>query len=75
MVSNNLRLYLIAASLASFAAFLPNGMPMPDYDVTVGQDGSRHSGVTRFPENPEARGEDLQSLFDCLVERGDSTAD
>jgi len=46
------------------------GMPMPDYDVTVGQDGSWHSGVTRFPENPEARGEDLQSLFDYLVENG-----
>ena len=45
-------------------------MPMPDYDVTVGQDGSWHSGVTRFPEKPEARGEDLQSLFDYLVEKG-----
>ena len=46
------------------------GMPMPDYDVTVGQDGSWHSGVTLFPENPEARGEDFQSLFDYLVEKG-----
>jgi hypothetical protein len=46
------------------------GMPMPDYDVTVGQDGSWHSGATLFPENPEARGDDLQSLFDYLVEKG-----
>ena len=45
-------------------------MPMPDYDVTVGQDGSWHYGVTRFPEKPEARGDDLQSLFEYLVEKG-----
>ena len=46
------------------------GMPMPDYDVTVGQDGSWHSGVTLFPQNPEARGDDLQPLFDYLVKNG-----
>jgi hypothetical protein len=46
------------------------GMPMPAYDVTVGQDGSWHSGATLFPEKPEARGDDLQSLFDYLVEKG-----
>jgi hypothetical protein len=46
------------------------GMPMPDYGVTVGQDGSWHSGVTVFPENPEVRGHDLQSLFDYLVKKG-----
>jgi hypothetical protein len=46
------------------------GMPMPDYDVTVGQEGAWHSGVTLFPERPEARGDDLQSLFDYLVEKG-----
>jgi hypothetical protein len=46
------------------------GMPMPDYGVTVGQDGSWHSDVMRFPEKPEARGKDLQSLFDFLVEKG-----
>ena len=46
------------------------GMPLPDYDVTVGPDGSWHSGFTLFPENPEASGEDLQSLFDYLVEKG-----
>jgi hypothetical protein len=45
-------------------------MPLPAYGVTVGQDGSWHSGVTLFPKNPEARGEDLQSLFDYLVEKG-----
>lgn len=46
------------------------GMPMPDYDVTIGQDGSWHSGVKLVPENPEAKGEDLQSLFDHLVQKG-----
>ena len=46
------------------------GMPMPDYDVTGGQDGSWHPGITPFPENPEARGGDLQSLFDYLVQKG-----
>ncbi len=45
-------------------------MPMPDYDVTVGQDGSWHSGVEPFAEAPEASGGDLQSLFDYLVEKG-----
>lgn len=46
------------------------GMPLPDYDVTVGQDGAWHSGTTLFPENPQARGNDLQSLFDYLVAKG-----
>jgi hypothetical protein len=46
------------------------GMPMPDYGVTVGQNGSWHSGIVPFPEEPEARGDDLQSLFDYLIERG-----
>jgi hypothetical protein len=46
------------------------GMPMPEYGVTVGQNGSWHSGVKPFPENPEARGDDLQSLFDYLIEKG-----
>jgi len=46
------------------------GMPLPDYDVTVGGDGSWHSGVTLFAENAEVWGDDLQSLFDYLVEKG-----
>lgn len=46
------------------------GMPMPDYGVTVGQNGSWHSGIVPFPEEPEARGDDLQSLFDYLIEKG-----
>lgn len=46
------------------------GMPMSEYDVTVGQNGAWHSGVKLFPETPEARGEDLQSLFDYLVGKG-----
>ena len=46
------------------------GMPMPDYDVTVGQDGSWHSGSKPFLDKPEVRGENLQSLFDYLVAKG-----
>ena len=46
------------------------GIPMPDYDVTVGKNGAWHSGVTLFSEHPEASGDDLQSLFDYLVEKG-----
>ena len=46
------------------------GMPMPDYGVTVGKDGTWHSGITLFPKDPEASGDDLQSLFDYLVEKG-----
>jgi len=46
------------------------GMPMPDYGVTVGQDGSWHSGVEFPPQGPAASGQDLQSLFDYLVEKG-----
>jgi len=46
------------------------GMPIPDYDMTIGDDGKWHSGVKLFPENPEARGDDLQSLFDYLVAKG-----
>jgi len=43
---------------------------MPNYGVTVGQDGAWHAGVKPFPEDPEAGGDDLQSLFDYLVEKG-----
>ena len=46
------------------------GMPLPEYDVTVFQDGSWHSGITRFPRKPDAKGENLQSLLEYLVERG-----
>ena len=46
------------------------GMPMPDYDVTVGQDGTWHSGIDVPALHPEASGQDLQSLFDYLVEKG-----
>jgi hypothetical protein len=46
------------------------GMPMPDYGVTVGPHGRWHSGIEPFPGNPEARGDDLQSLFDYLAEQG-----
>ena len=45
-------------------------MPMPDYDVTVGQDGSWHSGTVLYPTIPEASGQHLQSLFDYLVKKG-----
>ena len=46
------------------------GMPIPEYGVTVGQDGSWHSGIDPFVENPEDSGEDLQSLFDYLTDKG-----
>ncbi len=46
------------------------GMPMPDYGVTVGQNGAWHSGTARFSEEPEVWGDDLQSLFDYLIEKG-----
>ena len=31
------------------------GMPLPDYGVTVGQDGAWHSGVTPFDEPTDPR--------------------
>lgn len=46
------------------------GIPLPGYGVTVGQDGSWHSGAEVFDANPEASGKNLQSLFDYLVEKG-----
>ncbi len=49
---------------------LERGMAIPGYDVTVGGNGSWHSGVEPFPVEPEARGDDLQSLFDYLVGKG-----
>jgi hypothetical protein len=49
---------------------LEGGMPMPKYSVTVFQDGSWHSGVEPYPENPSVSGDDLQSLFNYLVEKG-----
>ncbi|KKL10210.1 hypothetical protein LCGC14_2558130 [marine sediment metagenome] len=44
-------------------------MPMSNYGVTVFQDGSWHSGIEPFPEDPKAEGDDLQSLFDYLAEK------
>ncbi len=46
------------------------GMPMPDYDVTVGKDGSWHSSTELYQKEYEAGGQDLQSLFDYLIEKG-----
>ncbi len=46
------------------------GMPLPKYDVTVFEDGSWHSGITPFPKEPDATGEDLQSLLEYLGEKG-----
>ncbi len=46
------------------------GMPLPKYDVTVFQDGSWHSGITPFPTKPDAKGEDLKSLLEYLVDKG-----
>lgn len=46
------------------------GMPIPNYGVTMFQDGSWHTSVEPYPENPAVSGQDLQSLFDYLVEKG-----
>lgn len=46
------------------------GMPIPSYDVTVGRNGRWHSGTELYGTEYEASGEDLQSLFDYLVEKG-----
>jgi len=46
------------------------GMPIPNYGVTVFQDGSWHTGVEPYPENPAVSGQDLQSLFNYLMEKG-----
>ena len=46
------------------------GMPLPDYDVTVGQDGSWNSSTELYRTDYEASGGDLQSLFDYLIEKG-----
>ena len=46
------------------------GMPLPDYDVTIGQDGAWHSSVELYQKEYEASGGDLQSLFDYLIEKG-----
>jgi hypothetical protein len=45
------------------------GMPLP-YGVTVFQDGSWHTGIVPYPENPAFSGKDLQSLFNYFVEKG-----
>ena len=47
-----------------------SGLPLPDYDVTVMDDGSWHSGVKLVSENREAGGDDLQSLFEYLAAKG-----
>ncbi len=45
-------------------------IPLPGYDVTVSSDGSWHSGVQLYPTDVAAKSDDLQSLFEYLVERG-----
>jgi len=46
------------------------GMPLEKYGVVIRQDGSWYSGLELFPEEVEAYGEDLKSLFEYLVGRG-----
>ncbi|HBO45101.1 MAG TPA: hypothetical protein DD670_14460 [Planctomycetaceae bacterium] len=46
------------------------GLPMPDYGVTIWQNGSWHSGAQEYSTNWEMEGDDLQSFFDYLVEKG-----
>ena len=45
-------------------------MPMADYGVTLFQNGSWHSGTKLYCTKWDADGQDLQSLFDYLVEKG-----
>jgi hypothetical protein len=49
------------------------GMPLPEYDVTVFQNGSWHSGTKLFQSEYEDGGDNLQSLFDYLVAKGKIT--
>jgi hypothetical protein len=46
------------------------GMPMPDYDLTEFEDGSWHSGAEPYCIKYETSGQDLQSFFDYLAEKG-----
>ena len=46
------------------------GMPLPDYDVTVFQDGSWHSSTDLYRTDYDRTGPDLQSLFEYLIEQG-----
>ena len=46
------------------------GMPIEKYGVVIRQDGSWYSGLELFPEEVEAYGEDLNSLFEYLAGKG-----
>ncbi|MFO7905311.1 MAG: hypothetical protein ACQESR_20035 [Planctomycetota bacterium] len=45
-------------------------MPIPDYEVSVFQDGSWRSGTELYRTQYKASGHDLQSLFGYLIEYG-----
>ena len=46
------------------------GTPVSGYDVTIFEDGSWHSGTDLFAMMYDAKGSDLQSLFEYLAEKG-----
>jgi hypothetical protein len=47
-----------------------SGMPMPEYNVTIFQDGGWWGTTDPINEKNAVEGKDLQSLFDYLVEKG-----
>jgi|GEM_PF-5342039 len=46
------------------------GMPLEKYGVVIRLDGSWTAGLDLFPEEPEAYGADLKSLFEYLSQKG-----
>jgi len=47
-----------------------SGMALPDYNLTVFQDGSWWGTIDPLNENDAKEGNNLQSLFDYLMEKG-----
>ena len=47
-----------------------SGMPLPEYNVTIFQDGGWWGTIDPIKERNAVEGNDLQSLFDYLVEKG-----
>jgi hypothetical protein len=49
---------------------LESGVPLPEYNVTIFQDGGWWGTIDPVNEKNAREGNDLQSLFDYLVEKG-----
>lgn len=61
---------LFVARQVSIKSNASGGMPIADYDVTVFPDGSWHSSTELYRTEYQAKGHNLQSLFDYLIEKG-----